>query len=314
MPVDGGSHGRGRGASQGRGGAAGRGRDAASGSGPRRGGRADPGAGAPRRSGPPGLDVPGGAAEPIGRDRASGRPDAPPRRSSAPAPPPRPELPPDEEPQLPRGVRKEIERTLGTGPKARDVALALSIGSAAIDDDRPDVAVPVLAWARYEAPRIAAIREANGVALYLAERYGDALSELQAYRRMTGSVDQNHVIADCLRALDRGLDRVAEAAEALLSDTSAPEERRAEAAIVWAAATADEGAVATARAILRRYLERHRGADEEHDLRVRYVAGDLAERDGDRADARRQYELVAAFDPELFDVRERLEALDAAGW
>jgi tetratricopeptide (TPR) repeat protein len=264
---------------------------------------------APRRTGPPGLDVPGGAAEPIGRDRATGRVGAPPRRRPAPIAPPRPELPDDEEAQLPRGVAREIERVLGKGAKSKDVALALSIGSAAIDEERPDIAIEMLAWAKHEAPRIASIREAYGVALYLGERYDAALTELQAYRRMTGAVDQNHLIADCLRALDRGLDRVAETAEALVRADDAPEERRSEAAIVWAAATADAGSLSTARAILRRTIERRRGADEEHDLRVRYLAGELAERDGDLREARAHFEWLATIDPDLLDVADRLDAL-----
>lgn len=207
-------------------------------------------------------------------------------------------------------MRKEIERALGKGPRTRDVLLALSIGSAAIDEDRPDVAVEVLAWAKHQAPRLAVVREAYGVALYLAERYAEALAELQAYRRLRGSNDQNHLIADCLRALDRGLDRVAAAAEELLADPDAPEDRRAEAAIVWASAAAEDGAIPVGRSILRRYLDARRGHDDDHDLDARYVAADLAARDGDLGEARRLLEAVAAVDPDLHDVTERLLALD----
>jgi hypothetical protein len=92
--------------------------------------------------------------------------------------------------------------------------------------------------------------------------------------------DQNHLIADCLRALGRGIEQVADAAEPLVTDPQAPEDRRAEAAIVWAAALADAGDLGAGRAVLRRFLERPRSGDAEHDLRVRYVAADLAERAG----------------------------------
>ena len=265
----------------------------------------------PDRSVPSKLDVPTGAREPIGRDRAAKRRDAPPRAKRPDADtdgPPRPALPTDEQPDIPKGVRKEIERVLGPrGSKAKDVCLALSVGSAAIEQDRPDVAVEVLGWAKHQAPRIATIREAYGVALYLQERFAAALTELQAYRRFTDRVDQNHLIADCLRALGRDLDQIAEAAEALVQDTQAPEDRRAEAAIVWAAAVADAGDLPAGRSIVRRFLERQRSGDAEHDLRARYLAADLAERDGDDDELIRQLESIVAVDNGFLDADERLD-------
>ncbi len=258
------------------------------------------------------LAVPGHSGEPIGRDRAQRSKGAPPRRRgpAEDAGPPRPPLPTDEQPQLPRGVVREIERALGKGPKSHDIALCLSIGSQALEEDRPDVAIEVLSWARHQAPRLPAVREAYGIALYHQERWADALSELQAYRRMTDRTDQNHVIADCLRALGRGLEQVASAAEPLVSDAQAPEDRRAEAAIVWAAALAEAGDVGAGRAVLRRFLERPRSGDAEHDLRVRYLAAELAERARDDEEARRQYELITAVDDDFLDVADRLEGLD----
>jgi tetratricopeptide (TPR) repeat protein len=190
------------------------------------------------------------------------------------------------------------------------LALALSIGSAAIEDERPDVALEVLAWAKHEAPRVAPIREAYGVALYLAERFDDALSELQAYRRLTGRPDQNHLIADCLRALGRDVDRIAETAEGLLADTDAPLERRAEAAIVWAAALADADELGPARAVLRRFLESARGGAREALVRARWFAGDLADRAGDLDDARTHLAAVVDVDPGFLDASERLRELD----
>jgi tetratricopeptide (TPR) repeat protein len=222
--------------------------------------------------------------------------------------PPKPELPVDEDPQLPRAIKKEIERVIGKNARGRDIALALSIGSEAIDEGYLDVAVEMLAWAKDEAPRIAAIREAYGVALYLTEDFAGALTELHAYRRLTGKVDQNHLVADCLRALGRDLDRVIDAAQELLSAEEAPQDRRTEAAIVWAAALADAGDLGAARSVLRRVT---RGAgDEEHDLRARYLAADYAARDGDIPEARSQFEQVVSVDPDYLDAGGRLAALD----
>ena len=269
----------------------------------------------PPKPRPSGLDVPGTAGEPIGRDRAAARSGAPPRPATdRDVAPPRPDLPVDEEPQLPRAVRREIDRALGSGPRSHDIALALSIGAAAIDEDRPDVAVEVLSWARHQAPKLAPIREALGVAHYLRDEFAPALSELQAYRRISGRDDQNHLAADCLRALDRGVDRIAEVADPLIADEHAPDDRRAEAVIVRSASLAEADDVPAARAIARRFLERPRDGDEEYDLRVRYLAADLAERAGDHAAAARQLEMVVAVDPDLFDAEERLEGLRDRGY
>lgn len=301
-----------KGSPGGRGGAAGGGRRGGDTPGRRAGGRGGaPGQGSGREESPSKLNVPGTSGEPVGRDRAQRRPDAPPRTKVAPAAegPPRPPLPEDEEPQLARGVIKEIERVLGKGAKSRDIALCLSIASQALDEERPDVAVHVLGWARHQAPRLSVVREAYGVALYQQQQWAEALSELQAYRRMTDRNDQNHLIADCLRALGRGLEQVASAAEPLVADAQAPEDRRAEAVIVWAAALADDGDTGAGRAVIRRFLERPRSGDAEHDLRVRYLAADLAEVVGDTEEAVRQLESIAAVDADFLDVAERLDGL-----
>jgi hypothetical protein len=260
------------------------------------------------RQGPPGLDVPTGAHEPIGRDRARDRgAGAPPRVRRQSAGVARPPLPDDEEPQLPRAVRREIDRVVGANRRGRDVALALSIGSAAIDEDEIELALQMLAWAKDQAPKVAAVREAYGVARYLAGDFAAALSELQAYRRLTGRRDQNHLVADCLRALGRDQAKVVEVAQELVADDTAPADRRIEAAIVWAASLADGGDVAAGRAVLRRVLRP--GDDAEHQLRARYLAADLALRAGDRDEARRLFEDVAAAAPDFLDVEDRLAAL-----
>jgi hypothetical protein len=201
---------------------------------------------------------------------------------------------------------------LGKGPRADDVALALSVGSDAIDVGRIDVALETLTWAKHEATRVGVVREALGVARYLDEDYAGALTELQAYRRISGRVDQNHLIADSLRALDRGTDRIIEPLEELLADDRVAEDRRAEAVIIWAATLADEGDLDGARAMLRRHLARPGGAEAAaHDLRVRVLAADLADRAGDGAEARRHRDVIAQAEPELMELAD-LEPDEAA--
>lgn len=148
------------------------------------------------------------------------------------------------------------------------------------------------------------------MAHYLAGDYAGALHELQTYRRLSGQQDQNHLIADCLRALDRGTDRVAESVQAM-DPAEVGADRYAEGHLVWAAALADAGDVAGGRAVLRRVLDEGALPDqpEEHDLRLWYVAGDLAERAGDYADARRWFGRLADAVPGAFDVDARLRGM-----
>jgi hypothetical protein len=281
------------------------------------GGRGRDGGGAPRspRSG----ERSAGDAR---QGRRGGRPTEPeqPRRElpgkgqvprrQAPAPP-RPNLP-DEDPQLPRAVEREIDRVLGRSPRSREVALSLSVGSAAIDEGLVDVALEALAWAKYQAPRVIAVREAYGVALYIAEDFAAALTELQAYRRMSGRTDQNHLIADAERALGREPHRVAATVEEMVDDTEVPIDRRVEGAIVWAMSHADAGQLDQAQAVLRRFAAGHDIGDDEAALRFDYVVGDLAERAGDLASAREAFERVATQDDAFADVGERLDRLTAS--
>ncbi|MEX2504086.1 MAG: hypothetical protein WD378_04500 [Egicoccus sp.] len=255
------------------------------------------------------LGAPTGPRVPVGLDRARSKAGAPPRPGRDASAPPRPDLPQDERPHLPKHIRRDIDRVIGKNRRGEDIALALSIGAAAIDEDRIDIALPMLAWAKHEAPRIAAVREAYGVALYLDEQFAAALSELQAYKRLTGRVDQNHLIADSLRALGRAVDRVVDAAAELVESDDAEQDRRSEAAIVWASALADAGDVGAGRAVLRNFSVRHGGGEGEHLLRVRYVAAELAARDGDAAAAREEFEQILAVDPGYLDVEERLADL-----
>lgn len=251
----------------------------------------------------------GSATSGSGPDRRDRTPAGVPMRAAAKKSVPRPDLPQDEEPELPHGVIKEIERAIGKGPRARDIALALSIGAAAIDEERADIALGYLAWAKDQAPRIAAIREAYGIALYHEAQFGEALRELQTYRRLSGKVDQNHVIADCLRATGRQVDLVAERASELVDETDAPEDRRTEAAIVWAAAAMDGGDLASARAILRRFADRYSLSDQDALLRFHYFSGDLAQQDGDLAAAERHFNLVVMKEQDYLDAKQRLQSV-----
>lgn len=162
------------------------------------------------------------------------------------------------------------------------------------------------AAAKRAAPRSAAVREVLGLALYGAERYREALSEMQAYRRMSGRADQNHIIADCLRAVGRPQQAVPLAQEAL--GARIPHEAKAEAVVVAASALADMERYEEALALLRRVRTRE-DVGSDYVLRLWYVTGDILARAGRAADAAREFRKIMRHDSSAFDVAERLVQL-----
>ena len=162
------------------------------------------------------------------------------------------------------------------------------------------------ARAKTLAARSPAVREMLGLALYEQERYREALSEMQAYRRMSGRVDQNHIIADCERAVGRP-ERAVPLAEEALSARIRPEVK-AEAVIVAASALADAMRFEQALALLHRFRTRDDVA-EPYILRVWYVTADVLARAGRRDEARRQFGKILRHDARAFDVAERLAQL-----
>lgn len=172
---------------------------------------------------------------------------------------------------------------------------------------RPVPAVRAAEEAKELAPRSGAVREVLGIALYGAERYRDAVRELQAYRRITGRLDQNHLIADGQRALGQS-EKAVESVRAALA-TRLTDETRAEATVVGAAALADLGRFDEAVGLVRSYRANERVAGP-HDLRVWYTAGDVLERAGRPAEAAAEFRRVVRHDASAFDAAERLAALE----
>jgi len=144
------------------------------------------------------------------------------------------------------------------------------------------------------------------MALYSQERFPEALSELQAYRRMSGRADQNHLIADCLRAVGRPERVVPLVEEALRS--KAPNEAKAEVVIVGASALADLGRHEEALALLRR-ARTTEGVGRAYVLRLWYVTGDTLAKAGRPEEAAREFRKVLRHDPGAFDAAERLAEL-----
>ncbi|WP_204070629.1 hypothetical protein, partial [Sphaerisporangium krabiense] len=86
---------------------------------------------------------------------------------------------------------------------ADKIASHLVAAERALGDDDPALAYEHAKVARRFAARIGVVREAVGLAAYRAGQYAEALSDLRAARRLTGSDAFLPIMADCERGLGR---------------------------------------------------------------------------------------------------------------
>ncbi|UQX90110.1 hypothetical protein M6D93_08950 [Jatrophihabitans telluris] len=117
-------------------------------------------------------------------------------------------------------------------------------------DDNPKTALEHARAARGRGARVAAVREACGLAAYHAEEWAEAIAELRAARRISGDASHLAVMADCERALGRP-----ERALKMLDDPMVGKidpASRAELLIVVAGARRDLGQLDAALAIFER--------------------------------------------------------------
>lgn len=208
---------------------------------------------------------------------------------------------------LPREVVDEVERV--TRPtQARDALARLTRAVELLERDDPGAAASEAAKAKRLSPRSASVREVLGLSLYGERRWQEALTELKAYRRLSGRADQNHVIADCLRALGKPHEAVPLSEEALRSRV--PNEAKAEAVIVAASALADQGRFAEALAFLGRAKTRE-SVSEPYTLRLWYVRGDILAKAGRVDEALGEFRRIMRHDAGAFDTAERVAELSA---
>ncbi len=161
---------------------------------------------------------------------------------------------PHDEPPIPpsveaRQLSPEVRRELSTLDRATADAVARHLVAAGeLLDEDPEAALSHARAARARSSRIAAIREAVGIAAYHCGDWSQALAELRAARRMGSKSSLLALIADCERGLGRPeraieLARGPEAAQ--LAGDDADELR-----IVAAGARADLGQLEQALTIL----------------------------------------------------------------
>lgn len=121
---------------------------------------------------------------------------------------------------------------------AETVAKHLAMAGRYLDID-PEFALEHAVAASRSAGRIAAVREAVGVAAYVAEDFELALRELRTHRRISGAVDHLALLVDCERALGRlpkAMEMIAE-----FKKEELPANVRVELAIVESGILSDQG-------------------------------------------------------------------------
>ena len=157
-------------------------------------------------------------------------------------------------PQIPADIEAkqlapEIRRELSTLDRATADAIARHLVAAGelIDDD-PEAALSHARAARARSGRIAAVREAVGIAAYQCGDWAQALAELRAARRMGSKSPLLPLVIDCERGLgrpERALELARGPEAAQLSGDEADELR-----IVAAGARADLGQLEQALKVL----------------------------------------------------------------
>ncbi|MEV6370884.1 Replicase polyprotein 1ab [Micromonospora musae] len=192
-------------------------------------------------------------------------------------------------------------------PVAETVARHLVATGVLIDENPAEALAHALA-ARRLASRIAAVREAVGLAAYHAGEWQTAIAELRTYHRMTGVQNHIAVLADCERALgrpERAIDLFRGADRDALDPATA-----IELLIVAAGARGDLGQKDAAVAMLQ-VRELTGDATEPWAARLRYAYADALLAVDRREEAREWFSRASELDADgETDAAERLLELD----
>jgi tetratricopeptide (TPR) repeat protein len=217
---------------------------------------------------------------------------------------------PKNDDSLPSEVVDEITGAVGRA-RAGKVADRLGAAARAYERDRYPEALRITRELVEQVPESAAARELHGLVCYRLNRWREAVKHLEAARRLSGGdPSQIPIIMDCHRA--QGHHRRVEVLWDELRAASPSADVLVEGRLVLAedlaeAGKLDEAILVLATAGAARNL---RNPGDRH-LRQWYVLADLYERAGNVPLARELFGRVAAADPELADVTERLLALGA---
>jgi tetratricopeptide (TPR) repeat protein len=175
---------------------------------------------------------------------------------------------------------------------------------ALVNEDIPTARAHIAA-AKRRAGRVAPVREAAGVAAYMAGDWAEAIAELRTVRRMTGSDEYVPMLADCERGLQRpqrALDLIREVDASKLDPPT-----RVELLLVAAGARADLGQLDAA-IVLLQAPELRRLPKGGPRARLQYAYADLLERAGRFTEAHEWMRRAAESDiGGVTDAAERLD-------
>jgi tetratricopeptide (TPR) repeat protein len=202
-------------------------------------------------------------------------------------------------------VRVQLAKAVGN---ARSERVERRLGEAAehFENERYGDAARILKKLTDEAPTVAAVRELYGLTLYRKENWTQAARELEAFRLLSGSAEQNPVLADCYRAL-RQWPQVEDLWNEL-REASPDAELVNEGRIVMAGSLADRDRVVDAIRLLQTGWSFPK-RPKPHHLRRAYTLADLYERAGELPRARDLFQRIVTVDPDFADVRDRLRNL-----
>jgi tetratricopeptide (TPR) repeat protein len=206
---------------------------------------------------------------------------------------------------LDKDVRSEL---LSLSRDTADLVARHLVAAGQVIEEDAELAMSHAIAARRLASRIAAVREAVGLAAYAAGDWPTAIAELRTYHRMTGRQTHLAELADCERALgrpERAIDLYRGADNDALDKAGA-----IELLIVAAGARGDLGQHEAAVAMLQ-VRELTADEDAEWAARLRYAYADALLAAGRRDEAREWFARASAADTEgLTDAAERLLELD----
>lgn len=202
-------------------------------------------------------------------------------------------------------VVKELHGAVRPG-KGEILVQVFSEAVAAFAEEDFEEAISLGEQAKHLALRSVNAREFLGLAYYRTGKWREAARELSAFRRISGSNDQNPVIGDSYRAMGKP-DKALEWVDQVDARTSPPEVYY-EAAIVGAGALLDMDRAQEGVERLEK-LDLEPSIAQEHHLRAWYMLGDLLERRGRFTQARGWFERIAAVDPEITDAPQRAAKL-----
>ncbi len=191
--------------------------------------------------------------------------------------------------------------------RARRLARRLKEAGKAFESERFDECRKVLVPFVREVPTLAESRELLGLSMYRMGRWKEAITQLEAFRELSGSTEQHPVLADCHRAVGHWAD--VEELWTELGEVSPSSALMNEGRIVLAGARADQGDVPGAIRVLEdgwRLPKKPR----PHHLRRAYALADLYERVGRNPRARQLFTWIANHDPDLADVTARVRSLN----